>query len=88
MQLDGLPGLIGRFIQLHRHPVRTCRPGAVTVVLPAVACPEAHAADRLIRGFHLQTIGAPLHREAHFSGLVGGQVQRLFALNQIFLIKL
>ena len=88
VQLDGIPWLIGRFVQLQGDAIRSRCAGAVAVVLPAVARPEAHAAHCIIRGFNLQTVGAPLHREAHFPRFVRGQIQRLLAFDQIFLIKL
>ena len=88
VQLDGVARFITRFIQLHGDPVRTRRAGTFAVILPAIAGPEAHAADHVVRPFHLQAIGAPLYREAHFSGLSGLQIQRLLALLQIFLIEL
>ena len=88
VQPDGVARFIARFIQLHGDPVRTRRAGTFAVILPAIAGPEAHAADHVVRPFHLQAIGAPLYREAHFAGLSGLQIQRLLALLQIFLIEL
>ena len=88
MQLDGVARFIARFVELHRYAIRTRRAGAFAVILPAIARPEAHAADNVIRPFHLQTIRAPLYRETHFTYLPGLQIQRRFALLQIFLIEL
>ncbi|MNC07861.1 hypothetical protein D3C75_554200 [compost metagenome] len=88
VQLDAVPRLIGRFIQLQGDAIRTRRARAVAVILPAVTGPEAQAADRFVRGFDLQTIRAPLNREAHFAGLVRGQIQDLLTFDQIFLIEL
>ena len=56
MQLDGVARFITRFIQLHGDPVRTRRAGTFAVILPAIAGPEAHAADHVVRPFHLQAI--------------------------------
>ena len=71
MQLDRIARFIGRFVQLHGDAVRTRRPLAVAVILPAVSGPEAHAADRIIRPFNFQAIRTPLDREAHFRRLSG-----------------
>ena len=74
VQPDGIARFIARFVELHRYAIRTRRAGAFAVILPAVARPEAHAADHVVRSFHLQAIGSPLHREAHFADLAGLQV--------------
>ena len=88
VQLNGIARFVRGFIELHGDAIRACRTGAVAVILPAVAGPETHAADGLIRAFDLQTIGAPVHREGHFAGLIGLQRQALLAFYQIFLVEL
>ena len=88
VQVDGVAWLIGWLIQFQGHTVRACSAGAVAVILPAVPRPEAHAADHLIRRFHLQTIRAPLHREGDFTRFIGLKRQLLLTFDQIFLIEL
>ncbi|CGW04056.1 Uncharacterised protein [Salmonella enterica subsp. enterica serovar Typhi] len=88
MQFHGVAWTIIRFIQFEGDAIRTRRAATVAVILPAIAGPETNAADRLIRRFDLQTVRAPFHREADFSGFIRVQIQRLLALHQIFLIKL
>ncbi len=88
MQLDGIAGLIGGLIELQGDAVRTRRIRPVVIILPAVTCPEAHAADCLIRRFDLKAVGTPLYGEADFTGLIRRQVERLLALHQILLIEL
>ncbi|VGP60202.1 hypothetical protein SB00175_05177 [Klebsiella oxytoca] len=88
MQLDRIAGFIGRFIQLHGNAVRTRRPLAFAVILPAVPCPEAYAADDIIRPFDFQAIGAPLDRETDFRRLPGREIERFLTFLKIFLIEL
>ena len=88
VQLDGVAWLIGWLIQFQRHAVRARGSGAVAVILPAVACPEAHAAHHIIRRFDFQTIRAPLHREGDFTRLIGLKRQLLLAFDEVFLIEL
>ena len=88
VQLDGVARLIGWLIQFQRHAVRARGPSAIAVILPAVACPEAHAADHFIRRFDFQTIRAPLYREGNFTRFIGLKRQLLLAFDEVFLIEL
>ena len=88
MQLHGIARTVAGFVQFQSHAIGTHSPTAVAVILPAITCPEAYAAHRIIRGFHFQTIGTPLNREADFTGFIGLKIQGLLPLNQIFLIEL
>ena len=88
MQLHGIARTIAGFIQFQGHTIGANRAAAVAIILPAITRPEAHAAHRIIRRFYFQTIGAPLNREAHFTGFIGLKIQSLLTFDQIFLIKL
>ena len=88
MQLHGITGTIAGLVQFQRHAIGTNSPTAVAIILPAITGPEAYAAHRIIRSFHFQTIGAPLNREADFTGFISLKIQSLLTFNQILLIEL
>jgi hypothetical protein len=59
VQLNRIARLVRRFVYLQRHAIRARRAAAFAIILPAITCPETHAADGIVRCFDFQAIGTP-----------------------------
>ncbi|RMP85659.1 hypothetical protein ALQ16_203199 [Pseudomonas syringae pv. actinidiae] len=83
----GVAIVVGRFVQRQLDLIRPDRT-AVGVVLPAIARPETQAADHAGgRIFHLDTVRAPLDREADFGCGVFGDAEGFLVQVEEFLIE-
>ena len=77
---------VGRLVQRQLDLVGTHRT-TVDIVLPAVAGPEAQAADQAgLVVHHLDPVRAPLHREADLGGVARGDLERLVAEGKELLV--